>query len=118
LTQTHDLAGFKDRLGDLLAVDKGAVGRIEVVDNHVRTAQEDFAVMTGYRRLGNRKGVIFEPPNGGFIPLELVRKPGETFAEHNKSGHRLVGRRYYRQQVPQVKRICALKRGSLPDGHE
>jgi hypothetical protein len=99
LAEADDLPRFQDSLGHLFAVDEGAIGGVEIVDDDIVTAREDFAVMAGNGGLGQGKGIILKAPNGDFLAFELVSKPGEPFAEHNKSGHRLVGRPYYPRQL-------------------
>ena len=48
LPQTHNLAWLDGRLaGDLQPIDKSAVGGVEVVQDDVRAAQQEFAVVAG-----------------------------------------------------------------------
>ena len=45
LAQTQNLSGFQDGFGYFFAVNKGAIGGIEITHNHLGPAQKDFAVM-------------------------------------------------------------------------
>ena len=90
LAQAQDLAGLDHALGDLLAVDEGAVGGIQIPDHHV-VARAAAPRSDGWRpRLGNLEGVVLDPADGGFLHLQLLGASGHSHAEDNEFRHKSV----------------------------
>ena len=113
LAQAQNLAGLDDALGDLLAVDEGAVGGVQVPHHHVVPAQQNLAVMAGDGGLGNLEGVVLDPADGGLLRLQLVGASGHSRAEDNKFRHKSVKWCDYHRRPIQVKRkrnVSAVKR--------
>ena len=107
LPQADDLAGFQDGFaGDLLAIDKSAVGGVEVAQDDVGAAQEDFAVVAGNRGFRDGERIVVHPADRGFLHLQLVSSSGQSFAENNKSWHTSAWGDYDHPRR-QVKLICA-----------
>ena len=107
LPQADDLAGFQDGFaGELLSIDKSAVGGVEVAQDDVGAAQEDFAVMAGDRGFRDGESIVVHPADRGFFHLQLVSFSGQSFAENNKSWHTSAWGDYGHSRR-QVKLICA-----------
>lgn len=79
------------RFGESYAIDKRAVCRIQIFNDDIVSAQEHFAVVAGNRGFCDLKGVILEPANGDLYRFQFAGSADESFAEHDKFGHRSVG---------------------------
>ena len=75
LAEAQGLAGFQNAFGDFFVVDERAVGGIQVPDDHLVAAQQNFAVMAGNGRLGDLKRVILHATDGGAIHFNSCARP-------------------------------------------
>ena len=84
LAQPQDLPGLQRGFaGDLMAIDEGAVGGIEIVNDDVAAAQQNFAVMAGNGAFRDGKRIIIDPADGGFVHRQFVSFARQPFAENN-----------------------------------
>ena len=90
LAEPQRLPGLQDGFGNLLVVDEGTVGGIQVANEHIGTLQEDFTMMARDGGVGDLKGVVLHTTNGGFVHIQLVGAPVHSRAEDDKFRHRLL----------------------------
>jgi len=75
--EAQDLPGLERRFtGDLLAVDKRAVGGIEIANDDLAAAQEDLGVMAGDGGFRDFEGVVGHTTDSGLLHLQLVTATG------------------------------------------
>ena len=87
MAQPEHLAGFENTFGDFFAINKSAIGRIEVPDQDVSAAQYDLAMMTRNRGFRDLEAIVLDPADGGGIHLQLMSASRHARAEDNKFGH-------------------------------
>ena len=89
LAKPQNLTRLQGRFFDLLPIDESPVRGVQVVNHNVAAPQKDLAVMAGDRCVGNLERVVLDAPNRCLLRLQLMRASGESFAENNKSWHRV-----------------------------
>src|SRR5205085_562644 len=124
--QAQDLARLQDSLADLLPVDEGPIGGVEVLDHNIVPTQKNLRVVAGDGGFGDLEGIVLSASDSGFVRFQIKSASGKTFAKKNKSRHRLEKRIQLSFREGQAKTRSALeprKRaalnreggGSLPD---
>jgi hypothetical protein len=112
LAQAENLAALERRFtGYLIAVDKSAVGGIKIVNNDLAAAKQYFAVVTGNGGFRNRKRVVIDATDGGFVHRQFVSFARQSFAENYQSCH--IDDLDYVRPAKQVKRFSPYKPISL-----
>lgn len=87
LSEPQNLSRLQNRFRDLFAVDERAVRGVEVLDDDVRTAQDDFAVMAGYGLVCNLESIVIHTADGGFFHLQLMEFSSESLTEDDEFCH-------------------------------
>lgn len=87
LAEAQGLAGLEDAFLNFIPVDERAVGGVQVADENVAAAQMNFAVMAGNGRVGDLKGVVLDPADGGAVGVQFARASRHALILDNKFRH-------------------------------
>lgn len=89
LAKAERLSWLQDSFGHLLTLDKRAIGRTQVAYMQLATAQHNFAMPAGNRRLNDLQRVPIRAPNGRRIAGQLNGQASQSLCNDYEFGHNL-----------------------------